>query len=103
MTAIGLSCYAGGMQDFINFRSNGWNLTQIFKYAITSTTAGTLSTLYTVPDGIDSSAQIIYRDLGVDLRTGDVYFGYVGNWGGYATVKRGRPFKRRQPFIYTGI
>ncbi|MDR1715854.1 MAG: DUF5074 domain-containing protein [Dysgonomonas sp.] len=84
--SVGLSCYAGGTQDVIYFRSNGWNPTQIFKYAITSTTAGTLSTLYTVPGGIDPNAQIIYGDLAVDQRTGDVYFGYVGNWGVYATV-----------------
>ena len=84
--SVGLCCYAGGTQDILYFRSNGWNPTQIFKYAITSTTAGTLSTLYTVPTGIDASAQIIYGDLAVDQRTGDVYFGYVGSWGAYATV-----------------
>ncbi len=84
--SVGLCCYAGGVQDVLYFRSNGWNPTQIFKYAITSGTTGTLSTLYTIPSGIDSNAQIIYGDLGVDQNNGDVYFGYVGSWGAYATV-----------------
>jgi hypothetical protein len=84
--SVGLCCYAGGTQDVLYFRSNGWNPTQIFKYEITSTTSGNLSTLYTIPGGIDPKAQIIYGDLGVDQRTGDVYFGYVGDWSVYATV-----------------
>lgn len=84
--SVGLCCYAGGAQDILYFRSNGWNPTQIFKYVITSTTAGSLSTLYTVPNGINPSAQIIYGDLVVDQSTSDVYFGYVGNWSVYAKV-----------------
>jgi hypothetical protein len=84
--SVGLCCYAGGTQDVLYFRSNDWDPTQIFEYDIISTTTGILSTLYTIPGGIDSRAQIIYGDLGVDQRTGDVYFGYVGDWGVYATV-----------------
>jgi hypothetical protein len=84
--SVGLCCYAGGAQDVLYFRSNGWDPKQIFKYEITSTTTGVLSTLYTVPAGIDSRAQIIYGDLGVDQRNGDVYFGYVGTWTSYKAV-----------------
>jgi hypothetical protein len=81
--SVGLCCYAGGAQDTIYFRSNNWNPTTIYRYA---TATGDLLPIYTVPDDIDPNAQIIYGDLGVDQRTGDVYFGYVGDWGDYATV-----------------
>lgn len=81
--SVGLCCYAGGTQDILYFRSNGWNPTKIYKY---ETATGTVSDHYTVPAGIDPNAQIIYGDLAVDQRNGDLYFGYVGNWGAYKTV-----------------
>lgn len=81
--SVGLCCYAGGTQDILYFRSNGWNPTKIYKY---ETETGMVSDQYTVPAGIDPNAQIIYGDLAVDQRNGDLYFGYVGNWGNYQTI-----------------
>ncbi|MDR0766534.1 MAG: DUF5074 domain-containing protein [Odoribacteraceae bacterium] len=81
--SVGLCCYAGAVEDIVYFRSNNWDPTTIYRYEVGT---GDLITLYTVPDGIDERAQIIYGDLGVDPRTGDLYFGYVGNWGAFATV-----------------
>lgn len=81
--SVGLCCYAGGASDVLYFRTNGWDPKTVYKYNVATNQT---TSFYTVPNGIDSRARIIYGDLGVDPNTGDVYFGYVGDWGVYASV-----------------
>lgn len=83
--SVGLCCYAGGTNDVLYFRSNGWDPTKIYKVD-TGAASPAATEFYTVPTGIDSNARIVYGDLGVNPANGNVYFGYVGNWTSYISV-----------------
>lgn len=83
--SVGLCCYAGGTNDVLYFRSNGWDPTKIYKVD-TGAASPAAAEFYTVPTGIDSNARIVYGDLGVNPANGNVYFGYVGNWTSYISV-----------------
>jgi hypothetical protein len=94
--SVGLCCYSGGAQDILYFRANTFypDPTEIFRYG---TATGQAEVLYSINDEIDVNAQLIYGDLGVDQRNGDLYFGYVGTWEDYYKVngigrlRRGNP------------
>lgn len=85
--SVGLCCDARGSNDVLYFRGNSWspNPTKIYKFNSGSSST-TAVVFYTLASGIDSQAQVIYGDLGVDPNNGNVYFGYVGDWGYYASI-----------------